>query len=217
MQPPKYPSTPHWPWSQKVHRDDSYHENPEFFVNRPVIITEKIDGGNTLLYNGQVYARSTVAPSNDGWFAMVKKHHAWKSNYWDDSTFVYGEDMYGIHSIEYDPVFEPDTYYVFAVRRGDYFLSWSDVVSFSVENGLGVVPTVYFGTFGDVEEISEFLVTNLATPSALGGEKEGFVIRLAQSFPVSRFQEFVCKYVRKDHVQTDEHWRENWQPCPIKR
>lgn len=75
MQPIKYPSTPHWPWSQKVHRDDTYHKNPEFFVNKKVVMTEKIDGGNTLLFNGDVYARSVLTPANDGWFAMVKKHH----------------------------------------------------------------------------------------------------------------------------------------------
>src|SRR3546814_4819825 len=57
----------------------SYHGDPKFFLNRPVVITEKLDGGNTCLWNGQVYARSVESPANDGWFAMVKKHHAWRS------------------------------------------------------------------------------------------------------------------------------------------
>ena len=76
--PPRYPRTFHWHESPEVHADDSYHGNPNVFVGQEVVITEKLDGGNTCLWNGDVYARSTSTPSNDGWFAMVKKHHAWK-------------------------------------------------------------------------------------------------------------------------------------------
>lgn len=68
-----------------------------------------------------------------------------------------------------------------------------------------------------MEEISGFLATNLAIPSAYGGEREGFVMRIADGFQVRDFTKAVCKYVRANHVQTDEHWRENWKPCPIKR
>ena len=66
------PATPHWPWSEKVHRDDSYHENPRFFLDKQVVVTEKLDGGNTSLYEGGVYARSTSVPAVHGSFAMVK-------------------------------------------------------------------------------------------------------------------------------------------------
>ena len=94
--PTKYPSTPHWPSSLKVHRDDTYSQYPKNFIGKRIIITEKLDGGNTCLFNGQVYARSVVQPSNDGWFAMVKKHHAWKSNYpYCEDVAFYGEDVYG--------------------------------------------------------------------------------------------------------------------------
>lgn len=54
-------------------------------------------------------------------------------------------------------------------------------------------------------------------PSALGGEREGVVIRLACSFPASEFGLSVCKSVRAGHVQTDEHWTRNWRPCRIAR
>ena len=54
-------------------------------------------------------------------------------------------------------------------------------------------------------------------PSALGGKREGVVLRLARGFPATAFPDSVCKSVRVDHVQTDEHWTRNWQRCRIKR
>ena len=72
--PLKYPSTKQWPWSDKIHRDDTVHRSPEFFLDKEVVITEKLDGGNTCPYQGNVFARSVDAPSMAGWMAMVKKY-----------------------------------------------------------------------------------------------------------------------------------------------
>ena len=77
--PMKYPRTQHWPWSMTIHSDDSTLLHPYLFVGKQVIVTEKIDGSNTCLMNGEVYARSVSAPSHNGWFAMVRKHHGWKT------------------------------------------------------------------------------------------------------------------------------------------
>ncbi len=217
MQPPKYPSTGHWKWSPTVHRDDSYHPDPEFFVGKRVIITEKIDGGNTCIFNGQVYARSVAAPSSDAWFGMVKKHHAWKSHQFPAYHYVYGEDIYGVHSIEYDPIREDETYAVFAIRHEDTFLAWSDVTAFCRRFDLKVVPEVYNGHFSSVDAIREFLDHGIQEPSIYGGEREGFVMRVADAFPAVDFRLHVCKYVRPNHVQTDQHWRRNWKPCKLKK
>ena len=61
-----------------------------------MVVTEKLDGGNTLLHAGKVYARSVSTPSEGKWVAMVKKHHAWKVN--DPDVYLYGEDVYGVPS-----------------------------------------------------------------------------------------------------------------------
>lgn len=37
-------------------------------------------------------------------------------------------------------------------------------------------------------------------------QQEGYVVRLADAFPYDRHAEATAKYVRKDHVQTDEFW-----------
>ena len=40
---------------------------------------------------------------------------------------------------------------------------------------------------------------------------EGLVCRNADAYPVSKFKQNVFKYVRKGHVQTDEHWTKSWK------
>lgn len=217
--PPKYLSTPHWPWSEKVHRDDSYHQNPEHFLGRPVVVTEKIDGGNTALHCGQVFARSVISPAGDGWFAMVKKHHAWKIDQTATFLTLYGEDIYGVHSIKYDPVFEDETFYLFAARlhdeKFDRFSSWEGVKQYAENYDFKTVPVIFEGEFKTTKEITDFFTEERKKPSALGGEREGFVMRVAESFDADEFSQNVCKFVRANHVQTTSHWRKNWQPCPI--
>jgi len=215
--PNKYPSTYHWPWSKSVHRDDSYHTDPGYFVNYPVVITEKLDGGNTCLFNGEVFARSVSNPSHDGWMAMVRKHHAWKTT---NPAFldmeIYGEDMYGIHSIEYDAMDSDDTYRVFAVRYQDEFLSWDDVADIADRLGLNTVPVLSNGVeFESKEALTTYLEMTTNEPSLLGPHREGCVIRVPEAFSADAFGHEVCKYVRKNHVQTDTHWRVNWQPCKL--
>jgi hypothetical protein len=215
--PPKYPRTAHWPWSETIHSDDNTSDCSERFIKTPVIITEKLDGGNTCLFDGQVYARSTDAPASDGWFAMVKKHQVWKTVGNTDYIY-YGEGLYGIHSVEYDPLAENSTYFLFAVREAatGVFLSWEEVELHAEELGVLTVPVVFSGEFASVEELTAFLKTERKSPSALGPEKEGFVIRRPNSFHATDFLQNVVKFVRAHHVQTDQHWRRNWQPCRLK-
>ena len=51
--------------------------------------------------------------------------------------------------------------------------------------------------------------------SAYGDEKEGIVMRLADSFPIEEFPNCVCKWVRPHHVQTGEHWTRNWKKAEL--
>ena len=78
-----------------------------------------------------------------------------------------------------------------------------------------VVPVLFRGCFRSVAEIRAFVDRAHGEPSALGGEREGVVLRLARGFPAAEFQDNVCKSVRVGHVQTDEHWTRNWKPCRI--
>ena len=192
------------------------HNDPSRFVGEPVVATEKLDGGNTLLHKGCVYARSVSAPSEGKWMAMVKKHHAWKVT--EPEVYLYGEDIYGVHSIEYEPVPENKTFHAFALRDGHgKFASFSDLVAYSNLKMIPVVPVLFKGKFQSVSEIRTFLERAHAGPSALGGKREGVVVRLARGFPAQEFSSNVCKSVRAGHVQTDEHWSRKWKPCRIAR
>ena len=212
----KYPRTPYWPWSPAVGRDDGVHPDPDRFVGEPLVVTEKLDGGNTLLHAGKVYARSVAAPSDAKWMAMVKKHHAWKVT--EPGVYLYGEDIYGVHSIAYEPVREHQTFHAFALRdaKGD-FASFAEVEAYASQREIPVVPILLRGHFQLLVEIRRFLERAHGEPSALGGVREGVVLRLARGFPASEFQRNVCKSVRPGHVQSDEHWTRNWRPCRIAR
>ena len=212
----KYPSTPYLPWSPTIGRGDAVHDAPERFVGEEVVATEKLDGGNTLLHRGAVYARSVVAPSEGKWMAMVKKHHAWKVT--EPDVYLYGEDIYAVHSIAYDPVREDATFHAFALRDGDgAFAAFADLEEYAKARGIPVVPVLFRGRFQSVSELRAFFSDAQRQPSALGGEREGIVLRLARGFSEAEFADSVCKSVRVGHVQTDEHWTRNWRPCRIKR
>ena len=147
---------------------------------------------------------------------MVKKHHAWKMT--EPDAFLYGEDIYGVHSLEYEPVPEEETFYAFALRDGEgLFSSFDFLADYASQRTIPVVPVLFDGTFRTGDDLRNFVNEAHAEPSALGGEREGVVIRLARAFPASEFNHCVCKSVRSGHVQTDEHWTRHWKPCRIVR
>lgn len=208
----KYPKTPYWPWSPVVGRDEHVHKSPDAFVGQPVVVTEKLDGGNTLLHDGRAYGRSVAAPSDGKWMAMVKKYHAWKVT--EPDIYLYGEDIYGVHSIAYGAVREDKTFYAFALRNKDGdFASFSDLESYARVRLIPVVPVLFRGIFRSLSEIRAFVTHTHNESSVLGGDREGVVLRLAGGFSKDEFSSSVCKSVRVDHVQTDEHWTRKWKPC----
>ena len=212
----KYPKTPYWPYSPSIGRGDGVHPDPQRFVGANIVVTEKLDGSNTLIHRGKVYGRSVATQSEDKWLAMVKKHHAWKVT--EPSVYLYGEDIYGVHSISYEPVPEDRTFYAFSLRdAAGTFAPFSDVESYAKRQGIPVVPVLFRGIFRSLGDIRSFIESVQGQSSALGGEREGVVLRLACEIPESKFGNAVCKSVRTDHVRSDEHWRKNWQPCKTTR
>lgn len=213
---PRYPSIPYWPYSPSIGRGNDLHTDPRRFVGEPVVVTEKLDGGNTLLHAGQVYARSAATPSTAKWMSMVKKHHAWKVR--ETDVYLYGEDIYGVHSIAYDPVREYETFYAFAIRNSDgAFASFAEVEAYAKRREIPIVPVLFEGCFRSVAKIRAFFEHAHGQPSALGGTREGVVLRLARGFPEKEFRNNICKSVRTGHVQTDTHWTRKWRSCKIVR
>lgn len=213
LHPPKYHRTFHWHTSPGVGSDDKILRDASRLIGVEVVITEKLDGGNTCLFNGEAYARSTGLPATDGWFAMVKKHHAWKTL--GAPYHFYGEDIYGIHSIVYSAVKETETFRLFNVHEGNTWMAWDDVELAAQLYGFLTVPVLFRGVFNSEAELSKWLLDNSTRTSSIGGACEGFVIRVARAFSDDEFATCVAKWVRAGHVQTDQHWRRNWRPCNL--
>ena len=131
----RYPKTSYWPDSPSIGRDEAILTDPERFVGEPVVIAEKLDGSNTLLHGGEVFGRSVSVPTHAKWMALVRKHHAWKVR--EPDVYLYGEDIYGVHSIAYGPVGEHQTFYAFALRdaRGA-FASFEEVEDYATSRDI---------------------------------------------------------------------------------
>ena len=111
--------------------------------------------------------------------------------------YLYGEDIYGVHSIAYEPVAEHETFHAFALRNHDgLFAAFEELEAYARQREIPVVPVLFRGRFRSVAETSAFMKQAHGEASALGGEREGVVLRLARGFPLEDFADNVCKSVR---------------------
>jgi hypothetical protein len=194
----KYPRTPHLPWSLGFTDDDINLKDVEHFINKHVIVTEKLDGENTTLTFDYTHARSLDSNNHPS--------RNWVKNFWSqikseipNGMRIHGENMYAKHSIKYSEL--PTYFIVFGISEGSVFLSWKDTVEWCELLGLTIAPVLYNGVF-DEEQIKKLF----SGKSQMGGDQEGYVIRTADSFLIKDFQRNVAKFVRKNHVQADAHW-----------
>lgn len=217
---PHTPHTPHWPASPALSGARTaarIHHEPNRFLQVPVTITEKLDGSNITLTGGQLLDRSGHPAEGRPWLAMVRKHHAWRTADPDlAGLMIHAEDLYAVHAIEYGPLPENGTLRVFATSRNGNFHHFERTLAIADSLALPVVPVLHHGTFSSPEELQDLLDQLHAQPSALGGQREGMIIRRNHGFPRQEFSRNVAKSVRAGHVrQHQEHWRHNWRPCAL--
>ena len=220
----KYPRTYHVPFSPGATSDDKRLSEEDFlkhFAHKRLIFTEKLDGENSAITHFDCYARSHGAPTRSPWSINLWGDDGimWrvKDSLGEDET-IYGENLYGEHSIHYDRL--TDYFHIFAANNGYVWYSWEDVELMGRILNLPTVPFLGTGYVTTVEELKDIIEAYMKEPSAYGDTKEGIVIRTADEFPVlvdgkSVFHEHVCKYVRANHVQTDEHWTKNWKKAKL--
>lgn len=192
----KYPSTPHLRGSNSIAKDDTT-TSDEIFEGKYVVITEKMDGENTTMYGDHIHARSVDSrhhPSRD----WVKRFHASIRHNIPEGWRVCGENVYAEHSIHYDSL--PSYFLGFSIWNEDNIcLRWIETLTLFQEWGITPVPILWCGLYDP--KIIEAVIDQLDT-----SKQEGFVVRSTNNFHFSEFQNNVAKYVRKDHVQTDQHW-----------
>jgi hypothetical protein len=197
----KYPRTFHLPWSPGVTDDDRVLDDPDAaFGESRVVVTEKMDGECTTMYRDYLHARSTdysPHPSRD----RVRALHAQIAHDIPEGWRVCGENVYAQHSISYDAL--PSYFLVFSIWNDrNECLSWEDTQLWSQLLGLAVVPVLYRGLWDNrcVRALDSQML------SQLGGDREGYVARLADGFHYRAFRRSVAKYVRANHVQTHGGW-----------
>jgi hypothetical protein len=194
----KYPRTYHLPWSESATDDDRMLLNTTCFEGKEVVVTVKMDGENTSMYNDHIHARSIDGRhhvSRD----WVKNLHSKIQYDIPDGWRLCGENLYAKHSIKYTNL---ESYFLlFSIwNEKNECLSWSDTEEWSKLLGLPLVPTLYRGIF------DENKIKKLHKAEFQGNECEGYVIRIADSFKYRDFKNSIAKFVRKDHVRTHGHW-----------
>ena len=214
----KYPRTYHFPFSPGATSDDKIVDEGwfEYLKGKELVITEKLDGSNTAIMQSGVYSRSHAAPSVNEWDEYLFKH----GGIFDkvkplisEDEIIYGENMYAVHSIEYEHL--PDYFFVFNIRNSEEYYSWSEIEEMCEITGLKHVPLLNRAVFNKPEDLQTTILELMKNGSTFGNTIEGVVVRVAERFPIQNFKHNVIKYVRANHVQTDVHWTKNWKQAKL--
>lgn len=214
----KFPSIKHFPFSEHVTTDDKVMNMKDVlrnFEGKEVVVTEKLDGENSTLYRDYYHARSVSG--ND----HPSRH--WLKSLWGtirnqipEGWRIVGENVYAEHSIHY---LNLHTYfYVISVWDDkNKCLSWDDTVDFAQNLGLKVVPLLWGGKW-NIDKVKSCFTNKSVFEGSYDIKtkqeaQEGYVCRISGSFefPVSKDNEktyfsTIAKFVRKNHVQTSDHW-----------
>lgn len=204
----KYPRTFHLPYSLTISDDDKRLSSDDIFKSMDkVYCSIKMDGENTTVYpDGYIHARS-LDGNRHPWQSLLK--HSIQRWYSDipEGWRVCGENLYAAHSIKYN---FPDESYLFQVfgiyDEKNNALSYEDMCFYADLFGIRVVPVFFIGKYDKEAILNKFEEYKRNSTD----EVEGFVVRNYDSFNYSDFSANTGKFVRKNHVTTDEHWTENW-------
>lgn len=192
----KFPRTFHFPFSEGVASDDKIIRDYSELEGKEIVVTVKMDGENTTMYRDGLHARSIDSRHHESrnW---VKGFHSMIQRMIPEGHRICGENLYAEHSIHYDHL--RSYFYGFSAWNGSTCLSWDDTMRLFDHIGVHPVPVIFRGIFSEdgIKKIVNSLNIN---------QTEGVVVRLAESFDISEYGTKVAKWVRRGHVQTDEHW-----------
>jgi hypothetical protein len=199
MQYIKYPRTFHLPWSLGKSNDDKVLNNINHFINKHVLVTEKMDGENTTLYPDYLHARSIDSKDHVSRHWLKQLHSSLKSDI-PKGWRICGENLYAKHSIYYDSL--PSYFLVYSIwNEHNFCLPWEQTKEWAELLGLSLVPVLYNGIW-DEDKIKQCF----SGKSKFGQEQEGYVVRYYNDFSFDNFSINVAKFVRENHVQTNNHW-----------
>jgi hypothetical protein len=222
----KYGRTAHYPFSPGTTSDDRIqHDYWEHLQQIPYLVhTEKLDGENNCLSKYGVFARSHAAPTVSPWTETLRQYWQHIRDKLGDLE-VFLENLYAVHSLRYQRL--DHHFHVFAVRENSQWLSWEETKFYAALLELPTVPEIKIITTPSKRTIFERDVLDIVAgsgaydpvnaPDGSTATMEGIVTRNAAAYSTGSFALNVFKYVRKGHVQTDEHWTRHWQRAPLKQ
>lgn len=198
----KYPHTWYMPWCSSVSREDRgrVQKDLSHFEGQDIIVTEKMDGENTTMYNDHIHARSLDSRNHPS--------RNWVKQFWSERRHnipegwrICGENMYAQHSIRYENLY---SYFLgFSVWNDrNQCLSWDETCEWFEMLDITPVRTLYSGPYVDhlIRELHKSLDFE---------RQEGYVLRLAGEISYKDFPRNMLKYVRDNHVQTTDFWMHN--------
>lgn len=197
----KYPRSWHLNYSEKTTSDDKQHQDDRHFHGKNVVVTIKMDGENTTIYNDGSHARSldsNIDSEDRRWIEALRKSKI--ENNIPENFRICGENMFWKHTCFYDNL--ESMFLVFSIWDGDRCLSWDETKMWCNLLGLSMVPFLYEGVYDKKIILDKF--SNYIKDSK---DVEGFVIRLEDEFNISNFSNSLSKYVRKSFVIPSQHWR----------
>lgn len=223
----KYPHTPYLSFSPNVDEKDireSGYISTRSLLNKPLYFSIKMDGSNVVLTKDYVAARNGYDAVHAS-FDMLKQNYAEIKNYIPDDLMLFCEWLYAKHSIHYTGTLKLHNYLqCFGIynRKTCMWLSVPDknrLVNELMEctsNKPLIAGTPYLQWYN----YSDFLLKSKIFTSekdlvseiirignnAISNGHEGIVIRNLYAFHSDNWKDNIAKYVRKDHVQTNEHW-----------
>jgi hypothetical protein len=207
MMSAKYPRTPHLPWSPGVGNDDRIIESLGVILNSTCVITEKLDGSNLCLTQESVFARSHSGAPKHASFDLAKQFHAEIRSFIDLNESWFFEYCYAVHSIKYEAL--RHFLNLIGIRNDSMgvWSSWGDVTLTAEVIEIPTVPVLMeIEPIRNIEELQKLTERLAKMPSIYGPQREGIVIRVKESFKDEDFGRSIAKWVRPNHVQTDEHW-----------
>ena len=192
----KFPRTFHFSFSEGVCSDDKIVKSDLLLKGHEIIVTEKMDGENTTMYRDHIHARSIDSKhhSSRDW---VKRFHSSIAHLIPDGYRVCGENLFAKHSIGYDNL--RSYFYGFSVWDDIGALSWEDTLMWFEEFNVTPVREIYRGEFS-LDVIKE-IINDLDTKI-----QEGIVVRTTDFIPYDCYDKLVVKWVRKNHVTSNQHW-----------
>ena len=204
----KYPRTFHLPFSKGATNDDKISKDISRLLSVPIVASEKFDGGNCSLESSGVFARTHAKIPTHPSFDWIKAHHSTIKHKIPNGLQLMGENLFALHSIKYTEL--PSYFLMFNVRdltkNTPIWLSWEEVEMWAEEINVPTVPVLFRGIVQSELELRELVEALMKEPSKCGGEREGVVVRVQDSFLDSEFYLCCQKAVRKNHVKSEDHW-----------